>query len=393
MSLDNVANSFFGCAESPVWIPNDFDITKVPDCKSCNLRLTSPVPGSGTLNKRVDGLLVDENPLTTLSVNGIMYNLAETVLMIAGAHRLPGRSDPCAAELALYFKSTRDFSQIACLTLPIDIGTGGANKYFETLGTLKTGRPRVSSIVPADASYLLYRGADLRGRSANSKVPSEFCDPVKSIVTFYVCLTPIFMTNKDYQRFVARGGWNRVGPPSPLTPVVNSRLVELTTIVKGIQLGAAKPLAAGGGTSGGPLGGPGYPVKSMKCYRVDPNRDIVKDRVYVGGKGKPTSLEKELKAEEGEGLMPGDVQGFLSRFIGIALAIIIAAFAFVFIFNNIFVNYAEAQHLYEPNPVSAHTLTSKIFPEGMSFFPKGFSFPSLNPFAKACPEVPSGATK
>jgi hypothetical protein len=383
MSLDTVANSFFGCAESPVWIPNDFDITRIPDCKSCNLRLTSPVPGSGTLNVRVDGLLVDENPLTTLSINGIMHNLAETVLMIGGAHRLPGRSEPCVAELALYFKSTRDFSQVACLTLPIDVGSGGANKYFETLGTLKTGRPVVSSIVPAGASYLLYRGADLRGRSARSKVPSAFCDPVKSVVTFYVCLKPIFMTNADYQRLVARAGKDRAGPPSPLTPVVNSRLIELTTLVKGIQIGLPKPVGSGSGATA--LGGPGYPVKSMKCFRIDPNRDIVKDKVYVGGQGKPTSLKKELEPEAEEGMLPGDIQSFLSKLLGISIAIIIGAFAFVFIFNNVFTNYKDAQHLYDPNPVSAHTLTNKIFPEGMTFLPKGFSLPGLG---KECPEVP-----
>lgn len=379
MSLDTISASYFGCAEAPVWIPNGFDITKVPDCKSCNLRLVSPVPGSGVVSPRVDGLLVDENPQNTLSVNGIQHNLVETVLMIGGAHRLPGRSEPCKAELACYFQSTRDFSVHICLSLPVDIGTGAAVPYFATLGGSGSGRPVLSKIVPASATYLLYRGADLRGRSARSNVPSAFCDPVKRVTAYYVCLTPIFMAQADYQRLVARAGANLQGPPKPVTPVVNSRLVELTSRVKGISIGAAKPFHGGGG---GATEGPGYPTKALKCYRVDPSRDIVKDKVYIGGKGAPTTLKEELAAETAEeGILPGDIQRWLTNSIALIVSFIIAAFAFVYIFSHVFTNYDEAQKLYEPNPISAHTVTSKIFPKGLRFFPLSwFNGPA------ACPE-------
>jgi hypothetical protein len=359
MSLDNIAASYFGCAESPIWIPEGFNVDNIPNCKSCTLRLTAPVPGSGVINTRVDGLVVEENPLTTLSVNGIQHNLVETVLMIGGAHRLPGRSEPCKAELACYFQSTRDFSQHACLCLPIDIGKGTAAQYFSTLGTLKTGRPTLAAIVPGNASFLLYRGADFRGRSANNKVPSSFCDPVKRVTTYYVCLRPVFMENADYTRLVGRAGKGLQGPPTPLTPVVNSRLKELTTVVNGISIGTAKPFSSTG--SAAPLGGPGYPVKSMKCYRLDPNRDIVKDKVYVGGK-KSEPLAKTLEKDDEGGILPGDLQRLLSQFLGITVAIIIAAFAFVFIFSRVFTNYSEAQYLYEENPISAHTISNKVFP-------------------------------
>lgn len=361
MSLDTIAASYFGCAESPVWIPEGFNVDDIPACKSCTLRLTAPVPGSGVVNVRVDGLVVEENPLTTLSVNGIPHNLVETVLMIGGAHRLPGRSEPCKAELACYFQSTRDFSQHACLCLPIDLGKGAAAQYFSTLGTLKVGRPTLGKIVPSNSSFLLYRGADLRGRSANNKVPSAFCDPVKRITTYYVCLRPIFMENADYTRLLGRAGKSLQGPPTPLTPVVKSRLKELTTIVNGISVGTAQPFGVKGSGNTAPLGGPGYPVKSMKCYRLDPTRDIVKDKVYVGGK-KPASLEKELEKDEESGILPGDLQKYLSGFLGITIAIIIAAFAFVFIFSRVFTNYTEAQYLYEDNPISAHTITNKMLP-------------------------------
>lgn len=379
MSLDSIAASYFGCAEAPVWIPDGFVIDRVPTCKSCNLRLVSPVAGNGNITPREDGLLVDENPLTTLSINGIQYNLVESILLIAGAHRLPGRAEPCKAELACFFQNTRDFSQHVCLCLPIDIGNGSAKAYFNTLGTLGSGRPTLGTIIPASANFLLYRGADLRGRNARSNVPASFCDPVRRVVTYYVCQTPIFMEQSDYTRFVTRAGAGLVGPPKPITPVVNSRLIELTSLVKGIKIGEAKPLNAN------TTEGPGYPTKAMKCYRVDPARDIIKDKVYVGGKGVRTTLEKELAESVDEttssGIMPGDLQNTIAIIVGLLLAVVICAAIFVFIFSHVFTNYEEAQHLYDANPISASTLTSSIFPKGgFSLFPKGlFTTPSVCP--------------
>jgi hypothetical protein len=283
----------------------------------------------------------------------------ETVLLIGGAHRLPGRSEPCKAELTCYFKSSRDFSQHACLSLPIDIGTGSATPYFASLGA--TGGPRLplSKIVPSDANFLLYRGADLRGRSAGNNVPSSFCDPVKQVTAYYVCQKPIFMANADYQRFVLRAGKGLRGPPKPLTPVVTSRLLSLATRVKGIELTGPKPLGPGGIQEG-----PGIPTKALKCYRVDPARDVVKDRVYVGGKGPRTDFEKEIKPEkEDEGILPGDLQKWLAVLLGIIISVILGALLFVLIFSFVFRNYKEAQYLYESNPISAAAIAKAVAPK------------------------------
>jgi hypothetical protein len=340
------------------------------------------------VSPRADGLLVDENPITTLSVNGIMHNLVESVLMIGGAHLLPGRTEPCKAELACYFQSTKDFSVHVCLSLPIDIGTGTAGTYFKTLGTLQAGRPTLSSIVPKDAKYLLYRGADLRGRSAGNNYPASFCDPVKRVTAYYVCLTPIFMANVDYTRLVARasavsGGLK--GPAKPMTPVVASRLISLTTLVKGISITAPGPIGAGNTPSG-----PGYPTKAMKCYRLNPGQDIVKDKVFVGGK-KPTTLAKELETEpEDGGIMPGDIQRWLSITIAIVLALVFFAFLFVWIFSSVFTNYKEAQHLYN-NPLSASALSSNVTPKGFSLWPWNWfgnqSCPAPAPAPAPAPET------
>jgi hypothetical protein len=360
MSLDNIQESYFGCAETPLWTPDGFDIRRVPACKSCLLRLSAPISGPGNVSPRIEGLLVDENPTATLSINGIQHNLVEAVLMMGGAHRLPGRTEPCRAELACYFQNTKNFTVQVCLTFPIDVGTGEANTYFSTLGKgVGQGRATLESIVPRRAQFLNYRGADLRGRSATNNVPSKFCDPIARITTFYVCLTPIYIQNADLTRLLERAGKGRVGPPKPLTPTVVSRLTELGTRVEGIMLGAPGSVKAAGGTTGATNS---VRTNAMKCYRLDPNRDIKNNRVYIGGQ-KPTTLSSELKEDSGQkpGILPGDLQKIISGSLGMIIAIILAAFVFVWTYNFIFTNYKEVQSYYK-NPVSASMLVDKLTP-------------------------------
>ena len=72
--MTTIVDTVFGCRETPVWIPSTFDISTIPNCKSCILRLTSDIAGVGHLGARGNGLNIEENPVNTLSVNGIQHN-------------------------------------------------------------------------------------------------------------------------------------------------------------------------------------------------------------------------------------------------------------------------------------------------------------------------------
>jgi ABC-type Na+ efflux pump permease subunit len=122
----------------------------------------------------------------------------------------------------------------------------------------------------------------------------------------------------------------------------------------------------------------------MKCYRLEPGKDIVDGKVFIGGeRGKSVkSLAKELAEErtstvEDGGIMPGDVQNWLSFFLGLVIVIILGAFLFVWIFSSIFTNYREAQGLYK-NPISASALSSSVLPKDWSFLPASW-------FGAKCP--------
>jgi len=362
MSLDSIQDSYFGCAESPVHIPENYKLSQIPPYKSATLRLVSQIAGPGTITSRADGLGVDENPTASFSMNGVQYNLRECLLMLGGAHRLAGRPSPCVAELAVYFTSIDDGRTSVCLCLPIDVGVGAANKYFATLGesTFK-GRPTLGSIVPASAQFLVYRGADLRGRTASSSQPRAFCDPVRTITTYYVCMTPIMMAGPDYQRLVDRAGKGLVGPPKPLAPLPQSRITQLCSLVNGIALSAAPPLKGAVGSSATP-GDPGIPTAAMKCYRLNPDRDIVNGKIYVGGKGVPFNPASDSNSDidiagDEPTIKPGDIQRWIGIIVGVVVGILLCAFIAVKLYGTTFTNYFGVQNLYK-SPVSAVALTS-----------------------------------
>lgn len=372
MSLDNLRDNYFGCAETPIAIPHGFDMARIPT-SSYALRLETPVAGTGNITPRLDGLLIDENTLATFSINGVQHNLVESILLIGGAHRLPNRTTPCAAELCLYFQHTRQFGVQVCVCIPIDTGVGSSNKYFETLGKgIQSSRPTLGTLLTEKSNFLCFRGADLRGRYANSSQNRSLCDPVKRITTHYLCLNSILISAPELIRLSSVSGKNRLGPPKPLSPLVNERIITLGTRIEGIKLVTKPAHFKESSVADG-----GIPTTAMKCYRLNPDKDIVGDKVYVGGKGQ--SLQSELNdgsvseyhatISESSTIMPGDIQRWVGIIIGVTLGVIICSYIVIYVWSGTFRKYFEMQTLYT-NPISASSITSKI---------PSFKLPSICP--------------
>ena len=74
-----------------------------------------------------------------------------------------------------------------------------------------------------------------------------------------------------------------------------------------------------------------------------------------------TDLKKELSVEDDRrGIFPGDLQRWISDWLGFIISVVLAAFAFVAIFSSVFKNYKEAQTLYDLNPLGAYGITTKV---------------------------------
>jgi hypothetical protein len=363
----DIEDTFFGCGEAPIWIPTTFNYDQLSHCASCTLRLTAMIPGPGTVTTRADGFDINENPQTSLDVNGQKYTLVESIMTCPGAHKLKG-ADPSVAEVYLYFKHDMHSTKYACVVIPINIGNGSSATYFSTLGDeIRTDRPTVATLLATDAQFLMYDAADTRGRTTKTPAPREFCDPVKRVVTYYVSLTPATILPRDYERlkkYVGAGG----GPPTVSTSTLERRLTRLVSIVTGMKIdtvaGQAKTTA---GTIVAPTGDGTVSTKQLKCYRIDPKKDIVNNAIYVGGGGsgakQPGTLADELEASEKElaesetpaAVQPGDIERILGIVLGVIVGVIACATIAYVLWNRTFKEYVPVQQLY-----AAPAVTQKV---------------------------------
>ena len=333
-------SDFFGCGETPLKMPED--ITTIPECKTCKLRITSLVPGPGNVRPHALGLIVDENPMTTFSIDGVQHNLVETYLTIPGAHTLPGQSKPADAEVLAIFRNSRVVGTFVCVCVPVVKRNSNVTNYFSTLrAEIVKGRPRFLTLFSPDSVFMSFRGADLRGRSATATAPAALCLPVASVITYYVSMTPTGINSADLTRLINLAGATRAGPPIPSMPVAGDRYRTLCTRITGVILDD--------GSSPKPSpGGPGIPVSSLKCYRLDADRDIVGNKVYIGGKDAPApnSLPSEIcpsgdgrRGPSESGIKPSGVQKILGYTFGVLLGLIVCGVLFWIIWSTVFKNY------------------------------------------------------
>jgi len=358
MSLED---NYFGCGSAPLRLPPIFNIKEIQKCNSCTLRLTASIAGPGLVHARKEGLTVDENPTVSLAENGVDHNLIETILTIPGAHKLPNYQSQCDAELILFFQNIRNIDKHIALAIPLNIGPGDANPYFATLGTyVQNHRPTVGTVIPKNTQILMYPGADIRGRSNDNPRPSDLCEPVKRVINYYFCMTPAQIASNDYNRLLKISGAQRQGPAKPRTDALITDLRKLATLIEGITI--AEPANNNDG---------GISTKSLKCYRIDKDRDVVGSKVYVGDKKKPgRTLDQEIAAsaiDDGSEVdpsvsstvRPGDIEQTLAIVLGVTVGVIVCATVAFFLWKNTFSNYLFSQKNYN-NPLSAASLSVKL---------------------------------
>lgn len=348
----SVVDKLFTCQEAPVWTPATFDPSSLPPCLSCTLRLSSQLPGPGSLQPSALGFTVDENPTTVLAINGIQYNLVSAELVVPGLHRLYGQQNVCDAEYVITFRNTRDTSKVVLFCIPLVIGDGHGNGYFTNLGIVDRGRPTLSALITPETGILTYPGASLSGRTKSSPYPQQICSPISYPVTYYVVLTPSYILSSDYQRLHSQLAKSHVGGPVPVTEITMSRAKALLTYINTITLvGSSKESSSEDAMN----------TNALKCYRIDPKKDIKNNKVYIGGAPNENTLAKELQnaAEDGGAvpdtayIKPGDIEQIISIVLGVAIAILICAAIAYFLWKGTFSKYIAVQKLYS---------TSSFFP-------------------------------
>jgi carbonic anhydrase len=314
------------------------DIRQLYPCISCKLRLNAEIAGPGIVKKHEMGLELSENTQTTLSINGIQHNLIESFIYVPGAHRLPGQQDPYPLEVVCYFR-TDDAQKYVCLCIPVQIGA--SNPYFAVLNQIVRNRPTLGTLISPTSSIISYTGADLRGRSGRNSRPRTLCDPVKRQITYYLVVTPASISAAEYQSLKAIAK-DVSGPPKPMTEVIESKY-KLLTRIDGMNI-ITKSSSSLKSTDKN-----GISTKALQCYRLDKEKDVIDDKVYIGGRRPGSTLEKELQSKQASdsdaedstdtSIQPGDIEKWIGIIIGISVGIMIIAFVAYIIWSGTFRDY------------------------------------------------------
>lgn len=389
--MSTIEDEFMGCGETPVWLPRtDFHVESIPICKSCKVRLTAKIAGPGNVSASPEGLTVNENPTAALTFNGAQHNLIQTMMTFPASHRLAETKQTSEAEILFYFQNYTEYNKVICLALPLTIGASSTNSYFATLGDgITPKRDTMTTLFNTEDTFFTYRGADLRGRTADTSRPRDRCEPVKAIITYILAETPSTLSRDDYNRLLAIAGRGREncskykgssvemkelfsacikgpyipsggGPPKPRTDVSINRMVKLASRIQGIILDGEDTLKRKKGDV--------PTTKSMKCYKLDTAKDIKDGKVFVGGKHRPGmhTLADELNSaasnpestpdEEKTTVKPKHIESWIAIILGIVVGVVICATVIVFVWKRTFVNYGGVQKLYNI-PVSASALS------------------------------------
>jgi hypothetical protein len=92
--------------------------------------------------------------------------------------------------------------------------------------------------------------------------------------------------------------------------------------------------------------------EAVKCYKLNEDTDIVDNRLYIQGEGKPTisqmmKIQAEVDALKGKplpGVPMGDVETAISYFVGLSLGFLLIAVVTYYILNFAFINRIDGAY-------------------------------------------------
>jgi len=184
--------------------------------------------------------------------------------------------------------------------------------------------------------------------------PRGLCEPVNRVVTYYVTLTTASISANDFQRLKGLCASN-AGPPKPLTELTSGRIQSIGTFIPSIQVKTTADVVLTTNSAGRT----GIPTQSLKCYKVDPEKDIKNDAVYIGGAPGDSTLADELRnAASGDlnqsfrkpskpSFAIGSLEAFLSICLGIFVGLVVCATITFFLYNTVFSYYTTNSKLYD----------------------------------------------
>jgi hypothetical protein len=334
------------CDETPLYPPKTMALADMPKCNACTLVFAAPVVGTKTISSRpgVDGLNVDESMLTELSYNTTKYNLYDTVLWKAGAHRNFKAAANYDLEMNLYFRGTfNQFDQIA-VAIPITIDNTKANPYFAELAAQNpSSRNQSLEKLIMGGPVVMYKGIDIRNRNSDKPYAAQQCQDPESSLTWFI-LQPVFISAADAATIRGLLLTSNAYPPKPQYELTLERVRNMCSVVATIDLKSKKDADAVAAIDKGI-----YLTRALQCQRINPATDIKNEAVYLNSEAKQNTLQDELnekaadsKAPVGGGLgmlRPKHIEEILALVGGILLGLFLFSVVVYYILVLIYKDY------------------------------------------------------
>lgn len=324
------------CAETPLAWPTSVDLSDVKVSRTSALHMFAPAAGSlQILTRRQgagDGVNIEESPTVGADFRGQRYSLEEVVFHAPGLHVFPGQTAVYPAELHIHMRTFSAPQRGVTVVVPVSHLVNPSQPgqaYFAACAAQPdpaAQRPSLTSLLPPGADLLIYRGPDIRGRTADSPTTDQ-CASDAAKREFVLVLDVAFIRATDLERIPREGSLStdpRDLPAPGVAPtekLLRDRILRTTTI--------ARPglTATVSDASGAPAPSP---AMELQCNPVS----VVNGRDVVTVSGKPLDLAQLLGFDVSGGPASGEgmggtgvnsalVQGTLT-FFGTMIGILIA---------------------------------------------------------------------
>lgn len=236
------------CAETPLAWPSSVDLSDIKVSKTSALNIFAPAAGSlQILTRRQggagDGVNIEESPTVGADFRGQRYSLEEVIFHTPGLHVFPGQTAVYPAELHIHMRTfsapQRGITVVVPVSHLVDPSQPG-QAYFaaaaaqpDPAGT----RPVLTSLLPPGTPLLIYRGPDIRGRTADTPTTDQ-CAADAGKRDFVLVLDVAFIRAMDLERIPREGSLStdpRDLPAPGIAPtetLLRDRIVRTMTLAK-----------------------------------------------------------------------------------------------------------------------------------------------------------------
>lgn len=342
---------------------------------SSKLIIAAPVAGpkSYIFRGTTDGIGIDESPQAGLTFNGNNYALYETIIWKKGAHRPFKQEDTYDMEMNLYFRDIFNPSSQIALAIPITIDdsrSAATANYFNELTSQNSGqRNQTLEALINDGPVLTYKGMDLRLRNSAKTIDAPYCSNSEANMTWFVIPTTYISTTNANKIRSIEAPCNK-NPPRPTHEITLERMRSMTMMIPKIDIQSKLDISKAAASKAEASKGI-YLTRALQCQRIDPTRDVRRDKVYLPDSQAKTTLKDELDMVASldtplseiptheAGRRARQVEDILAIVVGIVIGLIVFGFIAYYLMNNVYKDYIKTINTNQAIIVAAESVVKK----------------------------------